>query len=128
MTLEHHLVFDLGVRAARFHVMLAIELLIIVGGRTLQRKRVLPPIHDAIVLREETVAADIHAVSIVLHGAGNAAEFMGFFQNSNVVPIGTAVLDQFPSRGQASRATADNHYGLLVGHVQSPYVKSCIFY
>jgi len=120
MTLKHHLVFDFRIRSARFHIVLATELLVIIAWRALQRQDPLPPIHDAFVFGEETVAADIHAVAVVLHGARDTAEFAGPLQHGHVVLVGTAVLDEFPCGG--SRTAADNHYGLLVGHY-APYKR-----
>ena len=118
MTLKHHLVFDFRIRSARFHIVLATELLVIIAWRALQRQDPLPPIHDAFVLREETMAANIHTVAIMLDGAGDAAEFAGRFQHSHVVVLGATVLDELPSGSQACRATADNHHGLLLRHFE----------
>ena len=118
MTLEHHLVFDFRIRSARFHIVLTTELLVIIAWRALQRQDPLPPIHDAFVLREETMATNIHTVAIMLDGAGDAAEFAGRFQHGHVVVLGATVLDELPSGGQACRATADNHHGLLLRHFE----------
>ena len=100
MALEHHLVFDFRIRAARLHIMLAVELLVIIAGCALQRQNVLPPVHDAVVLREEAVAADIHTIAVMLDGAGDAAEFAGGFQHGHVVLFGATVLDELPSGRQ----------------------------
>ena len=91
VALEHHLVLRLRIGAARLHVVVAAELLVIIGGCALQRQNGLPPIHDAFVFGEETVAADIHAVAVVLHGARDTAEFAGPLQHGHVVLVGTAV-------------------------------------
>ena len=118
MTLEHHLVFDFRIRAARFHIVLTTELLVIIAWRALQWKDSLPPIHDAFVLREETMAANIHTVAIMIDSARDAAEFAGRFQHGHVVVLRATVLDELPSSGQARRATADNHHGLLLRHFE----------
>ena len=129
VALEHHLVFDFRIRAARLHIMLAVELLVIIAGCALQRQNVLPPVHDAVVLREEAVAADIHTIAVMLDGAGDAAEFAGGFQHGHVVLFGATVLDELPSGSQAGRAATDDDHGLLLRHFEvSLQTKSKIFY
>ncbi len=118
VALEHHLVFDLRIGAARLHIVFAMQLLVVIAGGALQRQDLLPPVHDAFVLREEAVATDVHAVAVMLDGAGDAAEFAGRLQHGHVVVLGATVLDELPSGGQASRATTDNHHGLLLRHFE----------
>ena len=128
--LEHHLVAGLRVRPARFQVVMAAELPVVVAGRTLQRQGVAPPLHDAVVLREEPVAADVHPVAVVLHRARDAAELAGRLQHGHVVRVRAAVLHQFPCGGQTGGAAADDHHGLLLRHVPFSlhYGKSRIVY
>ena len=96
--------------------MAAAQLLVVVRRRTLQRQRLRPPLHDAVVLREEAVAADVHAVAIVAYGARDAAELLAFLEHRHVVARVAAILDQFPSGSQPGGAAADDDYGFLVRH------------
>ena len=121
VALEHHLVGGFGVGTARLHVVLTTEFLVVIAGGALQRQHVLPPVHDPVVLGEEAVTADIHAVAVVLDGTRNAAELLRFFEYGHIVCVGAAVVDELPCCGQASRAAADDHHGLLLRHVRSPY-------
>ena len=121
VALEHHLVGGFGVGTARLHVMLTAEFLVVIAGGALQRQHVLPPVHDPVVLGEEAVAADIHAVAVVLDGTRDASELLRFFEYGHIVCVGAAVVDELPCCGQASRAAADDHHRLLLRHVRSPY-------
>ena len=121
MALEHHLVGGFGVGTARLHVVLTTEFLVVIAGGALQRQHVLPPVHDPVVLGEEAVTADIHAVAVVLDGTRNAAELLRFFEYGHIVCVGAAVVDELPCCGQASRAAANDHHRLLLRHVRSPY-------
>ena len=118
MTLEHHLVFDFRIRSAWLHVVLTAEFPVVIAGSALQRQDFLPPVHDALVLRKEPVTADIHTVAVVLDGAGDAAEFAGRLQHGHIVVFGATVLCELPGSGQAGRATANNHHGLLLRHFE----------
>ena len=71
------------------------------------------------------MAADIHAVAVVLHGARDTAEFAGPLQHGHVVLVGTAVLDEFPCGGKSSRTAADNYNVMLNhGYASSPFIIS----
>ena len=116
MALEHHLVAGLRVRTARFQIMMAAELLVVVAGRALQRQGLTPPGHDAVVLGEEPVPADVHPVAVVFDGTRDAAEFAGGLEYGHIIGLGAPVLDQFPCSGESGWAAADDHHGLLLRH------------
>jgi hypothetical protein len=117
VALEHDLVGEFRIRATGLQIMMPAELLVVVGRRALQRQNVLPPVHDPVVLGEEAVAADIHAVAVVLDRARDAAEFLRGFQHRHIVVIGAAVLDEFPRGSKAGGSTADDHDGFLLRHI-----------
>lgn len=117
MALEHDFVGGLRIRAAGLEVVLTTKLLIVVGRSALQRQDVLPPIHHAVILREETMTANIHTVAIVLDGTGDSTEFTAGFEECDVVLIGAAVLKKFVCGGQTRRATTDDYDRLLIAHV-----------
>ena len=97
---QHDRVDQIGVRSA---------------GR-LDRHPLAPPSHDSVRLREEPVAADVDAVSLVVDRPRQAPHGVTHLQHDrpNVRPS-----KQFVRRGQAGRAGADNQGGWLA-HVLTP--------
>ena len=77
---EHHLVAGLRVRPARLQRHVAPKDAIVHRRRALQGHELFPPGHHAVVLGKETVAADVHAVAVVAHGAGDAADGQRFLE------------------------------------------------
>ena len=112
---EHHLVAALRVRAARLQRHVAPKDAIVHRRRALQGHELFPPGHHAVVLGKETVAADVHAVAVVAHGAGDAADGLRFLEDRHrIVP---AALKQFIGRREAGRTGADDDYAF---HIAPP--------
>ena len=63
------------------------------------------------------MATDVHAVAIVLHGTGDAAEFLGFLEQRHIIGVRT-VLHQLPCCGETGRASTndDDRFWFVRGH------------
>ena len=79
--------------------------------QSLQGEKFEPPVHDAIGLGKEAMAADIEAIPFVVYGPGDAAHMFAQFEHDgpNIGP-----REQFPGRGEACRAGAYNDCGSLI--------------
>ena len=81
---EHDAVGLLRIGAILGEGAVAAERLVVERRRTLAGEHAIPPDVDLGNLREESMAAHVHAVAVVDNGAGDAAERMRFLQNDNV--------------------------------------------
>lgn len=105
---QHDAVFLFGVRTAGGERNGAAQHLVVKGRRALQGHDVRPPVHHALILAEKAMAADIHAVALIAHRLGDAADLVTLFQNRYVI----AVLEQLVRRRQSGGAGSDNPYFL----------------
>ena len=87
MALQHDLIGFFRVRPVRFQIMMAAQLLVIVGRGSLKRQYFFPPVHNAFIFGKETMPADIHAVPVVFHCTGDAAEFFCGFKDGHIISI-----------------------------------------
>ena len=108
---EHHLVAGFRVRPARLQRHVAPEDAVVHGGRALQGHELFPPVHHAVVLGEKAMAADVHAVAVVAHRAGDAAKCLRFFQHCHRI-LRAAAFEQLIGRRQAGGAGADDDHVL----------------
>ena len=67
----------------------------------LNRHQIEPPAHDAVRLREETMAADVHAVALVANGARDAADIDGIFLQHYHVETAALRLKRGSQTGRA---------------------------
>ncbi len=74
--------------------------------RALQRHQIFPPFRDAGILGKETVAADVHPVTVVADSFRNSADFAGFFKDCHVEIFSR--FQEFNSRRQSRRTRADD--------------------
>ena len=81
-----------------------IVFLLRLAGRLL-RQLFQPPVHDAVALGKEAVAADIHAVALVLHGARDAAHVVKALDDDR---MDVRPGKQFVRRRQARRPSAND--------------------
>jgi hypothetical protein len=79
-------------------------------GRGVGRHEVHPPLHDAVGLGEEAVAADIHAVAVVANGAGDAADLVRGFEDNG---LEVCLPEKFKGCGE-TRWTCSDDDGSLV--------------
>jgi len=75
------------------------------AGLDLGWHEVHPPLHDAVALGEEAVAADIHAVALVADGAGDAADLIGGLEDDGE---DVGATKEFEGGGEACRPSADD--------------------
>ena len=107
---QHDPVFLFRIRSARLQRNRPSQLAVVPGGSALKRQAIPPPGQDPVALAEKPVPADVHAAAPDLHGTGDAADFIGGFQNDDVYR--QAILpEQFTGGGKPGRAGADNHHG-----------------
>ena len=103
---QHDAVLLLGIGTAGIERNVPAKGNIVRGGRALAWHHLIPPRIDLGDLREETVPAHIHTVSLILHGSGNTAELVALLEDCNLVVPGS--VQQLIGSGQAGRAGADN--------------------
>ena len=83
--------------------------------RTLQGHQLRPPGVHPLILAEETVAADVHAVASIANGLGDAADAVGGFQNGD----GISLFQQLYGGGETRWAGSDDddlfrfHIGII---------------
>ena len=82
---QHHAVFLLRVWPALCQRFFAAQLGIVKAGRALQGHPLRPALHNLVAFRKEAVPANVHAVPLVTHRAGDAAYLIALFQNGDVV-------------------------------------------
>ena len=56
----------------------------VVAPGAFDRKNAQPPVHHAIRFRKKPVPADVHAIALVIHGAGQPAQRLAFFEHHGV--------------------------------------------
>ena len=108
---EHDPVFFVGVGAAGGDGHIPAQNLVVHGRRTLLGHDLAPPVGDIAVLAEEAVSADVHAVAVVPHGAGDATDGVALLQNQHLVGFLRIlpVFQQLITGGDAGRAGSDDH-------------------
>ena len=116
---QHDAVFLFRIRTAGGERNGAAQHPVVKGRRALQGHDVRPPVHHALVLAEKAMAADIHAVALIAHRLGDAADLVALFQNRYVI----AVLEQLVRRRQSGGAGSDNPYFL---HFVAPVLYGAI--
>ena len=99
--LEHDAILFFRIRAAFLHGHLTIQADVVIGGFPLHGKHVFPPFVHFRHLGEETMAAHIHPVSLIIDGFGNAAHILALFEDSDFIFIG--LFQQFVSGCQPGR-------------------------
>ncbi len=89
----------------------------------LQRHAFKPPLHHAVRLGEEAVAADVDAVALVVDGPRQPAHVGALFQDDR---LDVGALEEFVGGRQPGRARADDHRGFRI-HVDFLEVLSLEF-
>ena len=117
LTHQHDAVGCFGVNAVGIELLFPSELFVVERRLALTGHHFLPPVHDALILREEAVAADIHAVAVIADGLGDAADAVGLLQNQDIIRTGL-VLEQLIGSREAGGACADNNHFF---HVHIPF-------
>ena len=69
------------------------------------RHQLQPPLHHAVALGEEAVAADVHAVALVADGAGDAADLVGGLEYDG---LNRCFAKQFQGRSESCRTCSDD--------------------
>ena len=108
---EHNPVFFIGIRAAGGDRHIPSQNFVVHGRSALLRHDLTPPVRHIVVLAEKAVAADVHAVAVVPHGAGDAADGIALLQNQHLVGFLRIlpVFQQLITGGDAGRAGSDDH-------------------
>ena len=83
------------------------------GGLALARHHREPPRHDALVLGEEPVSADVDAVALVVVRLRDAADGVRALEHHGV---DVGAREQLEGGCEAGRSRAGDHGDLLVGH------------
>ena len=85
---QHYTIGFLRIGSALLHGRGPVQHQVILCRRTLDRQHLLPPLVDLRHLGEETVSAHVHAVSFIIYGARDTAEFITFFENDDLIFAG----------------------------------------
>ena len=101
---QHDPIRLLRVRARRGEGLFDVQKFVVPGGRPLQGHQLRPPAVHPLVLAEEAVAADVHAVAPVADGLRDAADAVGGLQNGD----GVSPFQQLYGGGQARGPRADD--------------------
>jgi hypothetical protein len=112
------LLFGVGTALRKF--LLYSELLVVVCGRTLEGHQLTPKLVYFLVLREETVAAEVHSVSVITSGTRNTADIFAFLKNDR---LDVGLLKKLVSGCQTRRTRADDYCCFLVHSNRTP----CLF-
>ena len=100
---DHVVLFRIG--AAFFQGLFPSQLFVVIGRRPLNGHQIRPPLHNGVVLGEESVTADVHAVAVIAHRLGDTAQNAAFLQDRYVIFV-FGILEQFICRRQTSRTAA----------------------
>ena len=102
---QHDPIRCLRVWAVWSELLLRVQALVVPGGCPLQGHELSPPPVHPLVLAEEPVTADVHAVAMVADGLGDAADAVRGLQDGDSMPF----FQQLYGGGEARGACPDDH-------------------
>ena len=117
---KEYSVLLLGIGTALRKLLLYSELLVVIRGCTLERHKLTPELIYFLVLREETVSAEVHSVSVITRGTRNTADIFAFLKNDR---LDVGLLEKLVSGCQTRGTRADDYCCFLVHSNRTP----CLF-
>ena len=103
---KHYSVLGLGVGAAHRKLFFNPELFVVICRCALHGDKLAPELVDLGILREESVSAKVHSVTLVNSGAGDSADIFALLKNYGFY---ICLFKELICRGKSCRACSDDY-------------------